>query len=264
MEIRDYPDVDWANRPMSAQPTNSRPRSVMFNCDLGEGVPHLDANRESQLMSLIDSANIACGAHAGDRSTMERSMRLALEHNVEIGAHPGYPDRESFGRKPMRLSNVRLQSILEEQLAFLDQLADRLNAVVAFIKPHGALYHAACFETDVAEVMTQVALATGKVAMVGLPDCPLQDVCQRHGLAYRREGFADRRYLGNGKLVSRTEPDANLPTELAVQQVAELVEHRRVTSRDGDSLRLEVDTICIHGDSPDALPMLQAIRRRLK
>lgn len=236
----------------------------MFNCDLGEGVPHLDASRESQLMALIDSANIACGAHAGDPASMERSLRLALEHNVEIGAHPGYPDRKHFGRRPMRLSNVQLRSLVEEQVALLDKIADRLNAVVAFIKPHGALYHAACFETEVAEIITQVAVATGKDAIVGLPDCPLQDICQRQGVAYRREGFADRRYLSDGRLVSRSEPDANLPTKLAVHQVVELVEQRRVTSRDGAPLRLVVDTICVHGDSPDALPTLQAIRRRLR
>ena len=185
-------------------------------------------------MSLIDSANIACGAHAGDPSTMERSLRLALEHEVEIGAHPGYPDREHFGRRAMRFGDRQLKRILEDQIAVLGQLADRLNAKVAFIKPHGALYHAACFETEVADVIAEVALAMGKVAIVGLPDCPLQEVCHRQGIAYRREGFGDRRYHSNGSLVSRSEPDATLPTKLAVQQVAELIERQRVTSRDGD------------------------------
>ncbi len=223
---------------------------IDLNCDLGELD---DAQHEAALMQFITSANIACGAHAGDERTMERTARLALARNVRIGAHPSYPDRANFGRIAMMLTASEIQQTVGEQLRRLDAVVRRLGGRIVHIKPHGALYNVAARDRDTARAIGEAVRAWDPQAMLfGLAGSPCLDLWREMGLAVAAEGFADRRYEPDGSLRSRALPDALItdPEEAAAQAV------RLVGSG-------TVQTLCVHGDTPGAVAILRACREAL-
>ncbi|MBA4065084.1 MAG: lactam utilization protein B-like protein [Isosphaera sp.] len=215
---------------------------VDLNADLGEG-----AGADADLMPLVTSANVCCGLHAGGPGEIARALGLAHRHGVAVGAHPGYADREHFGRRELDLGNQDLVALCVYQLGALAAMAAALGLAVRYVKPHGALYHRACRDRDTADLVV-VAAAQSGLPVVGLPGSELEEAC-RDRLPFVPEGFADRRYRPDGSLVPRTEPDAFVrdPAE-AVEQVDRLVRGRGVR------------TVCVHGDNPDAVAFARAVR----
>ena len=219
---------------------------IDLNADLGEG-----AGTDAALMPLITSANISCGAHAGDDTTIRAALRLARQNGVRIGAHPGYPDRANFGRTPVDKPSDELTDKLIEQVRSLLDRANELGLTVAYLKPHGALYNQAAADSSFAEMVCAVAEAAG-LPLVGLPESQMETISLLEGIPFYSEGFADRRYNPDGTLVPRSEPNAVLcDANEVVQQVLSLIESTRVR------------TICVHGDTPDAVAFTAAVREQL-
>lgn len=225
--------------------------TIDLNCDMGELE---DTTLEARLMEHVTSANIACGGHAGDEAVMERTIRLALERGVNIGAHPGYPDRANFGRIEIAMSEDEIEDTVAWQIGRLEAVAGRLGANIVHVKPHGALYNVAVRNLAVARAIgAAVRQWNPRALLFGLAGSPMLDVWRGMGLRVAAEGFADRQYEADGTLRSRKFPDALIldPAEAAAQAV-------RLT-RDGG-----VETICVHGDTPGAANILQACRRALQ
>lgn len=219
---------------------------IDLNCDLGEGSPH-----DAELMPLITSANIACGFHAGDPATAFATLSLAGRHGVRAGAHPGFPDREGFGRLEMRRTRQQVFEDVVYQVGALAGLARAVGIPISYVKPHGALYNLACAEEAYAEpVVASVALFG--LALMGLPGSRLEAACAGR-CPFAAEGFADRRYRPDGSLVPRSQPDAFVedPAD-AVRQVRWLIQERGVR------------TICVHGDNPQALAFVRELRQALE
>ncbi len=220
--------------------------SIDLNCDLGEGCRH-----DAELMPLITSANIACGFHAGDPQTSLTTLRLAVQHGVCLGAHPGYADRENFGRRELALSEEQVFAECLYQIGALTALARSAGGELRYVKPHGALYNQACRDESLARPVVTAAEQFG-LAVMGLPGSRLEAV-SRERCRFLREGFADRRYLPNGSLVPRSRPDAFVenPDE-AVKQV--------------EWLRREqgIETLCVHGDNPQAILFVRKLREALQ
>lgn len=214
-----------------------------LNADLGEG-----AGFDAELMRLVTSANVCCGAHAGGPDETAATLALARERGVAVGAHPGYPDREHFGRRPLPAPSNTLYAQLVHQLAGFVAAAGRAGVAVRYVKPHGALYNQAAADPAFANVACS-AVAGWALPVVGLPGSHVEKACELFGVPFVPEGYADRRYRPDGSLVPRAEPDAFVhdPAE-AVDQIERLVRGRGVR------------TVCVHGDSPGAVAFTAAVR----
>ena len=231
--------------------------TIDLNADLGEGDAFDDA-----LLQLVSSCNIACGGHAGDRQSMTSAVRTAMANGVAVGAHPGYPDREGFGRESGFMRGEKLYDSLTSQVADLANTCSDLGANLVHVKPHGALYNDAVNDSGLADIVARVtAELPGDVALVGMASTELERAAKRHALRFIAEGFADRAYNADGTLVSRKHPDA-VHSQLSVvtTQAVSLAKHGRVTARDGEVIDVLVDTLCIHGDTPGAAEAARAVR----
>jgi UPF0271 protein len=223
---------------------------IDLNCDMGELE---DAQHEAALMQYISSANIACGGQAGDEATKERTTRLALERGVNIGAHPGYPDRANFGRLEISMTAAEIERTVFDQIERLDAVVRRLGGRIVHVKPHGALYNVAVHNGEVARAIGNgVARWNRQVPVFGLAASPMLDVWREMGLPVAGEAFADRRYEPDGTLRSRKFADALItdPAEAAAQAVR--------LARGGTA-----STICVHGDTPGSVNILKACREAL-
>ena len=223
---------------------------IDLNCDMGELE---DAEHEAALMQYITSANIACGGHAGDERTMERTTRMAMERGVKIGAHPGYPDRANFGRLEIAMTGEAIADTVYDQIARLAAVVQRLGGEIVHVKPHGALYNVAVKNTEVAQAIARgVARWNPKVPIFGLAASPMLDVWRGMGMTVVGEAFADRRYEPDGTLRSRKFPDALItdPREAAAQALR--------LAREG-----KAQTVCVHGDTPGSVQILRACREAL-
>jgi len=229
--------------------------SIDLNADVGEGMD------DAALLPYVTSANVACGMHAGDPSVMDGTVYFALSHGVRVGAHPGYPDREHFGRAPVEISAEAVENLVLYQIAALDGFVRSRGGTLTHVKPHGALYHAGAEFPDVARAIAEGMrrFRTGLV-LVGPAGSMLIEAGREAGLAVAEEAFADRRYRRDGSLVSRSEAGAVItdPDEAAEQAVM-LARDHAVVARDGTRLALRADTLCLHGDTPG----ITAIARRL-
>jgi UPF0271 protein len=218
---------------------------IDLNCDLGEGCPYDD-----ELMALITSANVACGFHAGDPATACAALVSAARHGVQAGAHPGFPDREGFGRRELARDERRVFEDCAYQIGALAGLAKAVGLPLRYVKPHGALYNMACRDDAYARPVIAAAEQFG-LAMMGLPGSRLEALSAGR-VPFVAEGFADRRYLPDGSLVPRSRPDAFVedPDE-AVRQAEWLLREKGVR------------TLCVHGDNPQALAFVRALREEL-
>jgi 5-oxoprolinase (ATP-hydrolysing) subunit A len=224
--------------------------TIDLNCDMGELE---DAQHEAELMESITSANIACGGHAGDEATMERTTRLALERGIGIGAHPGYPDRANFGRVEMAMSAAEIETTVREQIERLDAVVRRLGGEIQHVKAHGALYNVAVRNETVARAIgSGIAQWNPKMTIFGLAGSRMLDWWREMGFRVVAEGFADRRYEADGTLRNRKFPDALItdPQAAAAQAVKLAAEG-------------VAQTICVHGDTPGAVEILKACRKAL-
>ena len=230
--------------------------AIDLNCDLGEG-----AGQDALLMPLITSANIACGAHAGDAATMRATVALAREHGVAVGAHPGFADRENFGRRELAIASAELRASVRSQIETLRALAP-----LRHVKPHGALYNLAARDRTVAELIAEVVREIDPTLILfGLAGSELIRAGLAHGLQVANEVFADRTYQRDGALTPRSQPDALIHDEAAAAaQVRRMVREGRVRATDGTDLAISADTICLHGDGPQAVAFARKLRAQLR
>ena len=232
--------------------------TIDLNADVGEGLD------DSALIPYLSSCNVACGMHAGDPTRMDETVALALSHGVRVGAHPGYPDRENFGRVFLEMSADAVERLVLYQISALDGFVRSRGGTLTHVKPHGALYHAGDQFPDVARAIAEgVRRLRPSLVLVGPPRSLLLEAGRDAGLPVAAEGFADRRYMPDGTLVPRTEPDALLhaPDETAAQAVS-IAKDGEVRARDGSRLAVRVETICLHGDTPGAADSARAIHER--
>jgi UPF0271 protein len=232
-----------------------------LNADVGESLQDVD----DLLIPLMTSINVACGAHAGDLATMRHSVDLALQHGVVIGAHPGYRDREGFGRRPQKLTRPELIELVGEQVETLQAVASRTGAELKHVKPHGALYNQAESDPETAEAVAQAVKRLSRpLRMVGRAGSAMQTAAADTGVSFVAEAFADRRYRSDGSLSARSRPGSVLtdPDDVAAQ-VRELVASGRVRSDDGRWVQVTFRTLCLHGDTPGAVALASRIRRQL-
>ncbi len=234
---------------------------VDLNCDLGEGAGH-----DAELMPLITSANIACGAHAGDEATMRATVALALKHGVAIGAHPGFADRVNFGRSEMLLTSDEIHALVLRQIRELQIFARHAGARLAHVKPHGALYNLAARDAGPARaIAAAVHEADPRLVLVGLAGSKLLEAGVAGGLNTASEVFADRTYQADGSLTPRDRPDAFITdAKAAVAQVLRMVRDGIVTATDGTEVRIKADTVCLHGDGPHAVEFARRLRLELE
>lgn len=237
--------------------------TIDLNADLGELPGPSGAELDTALLSVVTSANVACGGHAGDAASMLRVCRAAADQGVQIGAHVSYPDRAGFGRRTMRLPDTALAESLRSQLAALTDAADRAGTRVAYVKPHGALYHDAAADRAVAAVVVAV-VAEADIGVLSLPDRSLLSVAREAQVEAYAEAFADRGYRADGSLVPRTEEGALLtdPTQVG-ERVLALAHRRPIATATGGPVTVTADSICLHGDTPGAVTSARVIARTL-
>ncbi len=230
---------------------------IDLNADLGEGDAYDDA-----LLRIVSSCNVACGGHAGDAESMALTVRAAISNGVCVGAHPGYPDREGFGRVSGFLSGAALYESLAEQVTALAVVAAELGTALTHVKPHGALYNDALADRQLADIVARVAAEThGSPAFVGMANTELEFAARRHSLRFIAEAFADRAYEADGTLVSRSSPGAvHQDLNVITTQALRLATEGQVTASNGDIIEVRADTLCIHGDTPGAAEAARAVR----
>ncbi|TWT37799.1 LamB/YcsF family protein [Posidoniimonas corsicana] len=235
-------------------------RQVDLNVDVGEG-----AGNDYELLQYVTSANIACGAHAGGEQTMRVTVARAVELGVAIGAHPGHADREHYGRRELPLTPAQAKSLVAEQLERLMRVVDRRNGRLAYLKPHGALYHQLARCPKLAEAAVRAAVEAGPpLAVLGPAGSCLEAAAREAGTPFFAEAFADRAYLSNGEIAPRSHPGALFEDESeVVRQALSLATRRAVTTADGGCLSVPCDSICLHGDTRWAVEFAAGVRLAL-
>ena len=235
--------------------------SVDINADLGEGSGH-----DEELFELISSANIATGFHAGDSDSMHGAITTAKKHGVAVGAHPSFFDRESFGRKELKISTPEIFDAVAYQLGVFQAIASAVGVQPNHVKPHGALYNMAVRDQELADSIARAIESVDPQLILFAPDkSELARAGDAHGLQIAREIFADRNYLNDGWLVPRTRPDALLrdPNE-AAQRVLRMLREGKVRSVEGGDVDVRGETICVHGDTPGAVEFAHELRSQLE
>ena len=237
---------------------------MLLNCDLGESYGSWTMGLDAEVMPHIDQANIACGFHGGDPLTIRKTLALAAEHGVKIGAHPAYPDLVGFGRRPMNLSADEIIANLHYQVAALEGMASSQGLVLDYIKPHGALYNDMMAKSEVRAAIMQAVASYHRPLALMLQATPEADEhrteADNFGVGLLFEAFADRCYDDDGKLLSRTKPGAVHNRERMLAQVEQLQRDNTVTTVGGKVIELQADTLCVHGDNLEGVQAIQAIR----
>jgi len=236
-------------------------KSIDLNVDLGEG-----GSEDAALIALASSANIACGGHAGDETTMKLAIQTALDAGVAVGAHPGYEDRENFGRRALDLPHAEVTEMVVRQLRRLMEIAASLGAEIHHVKPHGALYLQAHWDAPLARAVVAgvTKCLPGRAFYVPLGG-ELAKAGHQGGLRVIPEGFVDRRYGENGDLVPRSQPGAVIEDRgTAITQATDIALHQRVLSVAGNFIPLPAATLCVHGDGSHAAATLRAVRAALE
>jgi UPF0271 protein len=239
---------------------------VDLNCDLGELEGEQGLQQDAVILQFISSANVACGAHAGSVHRMRQLAILCRDGDVAFGAHPGYPDRARFGREPIEMTPQQIRDMVRDQVRLAAKIADEEGIVLTHVKPHGALYNLAAGNADVADAVSQaVKDACPQSLLIGLSGSQLIRSGDSAGLMTRNEVFADRHYHSDGSLVSRQNPVAVLrdPEQIAHRAVR-MIREQSVMSVEGVPVSILAETICVHGDAPHAVEIIQRLRRELE
>jgi len=239
--------------------------NINLNADLGEGYGPWRMGDDDAMLAVVASANIACGAHAGDPDTMRRTVRRAVERGVSIGAHPSYPDLQGFGRRPMALSTVELENQIAFQVGALAGVAALEGGRVSHVKPHGALNNLACADRALADTICRAVRAIDPALILLAPAASqLVAAGQAAGLMVVEEIFADRAYLADGQLVPRSRPDAMIDGAAAcLAHVLAMLEAGALIAIDGTRIATPIGSICVHGDNPHAVAVAQHLRQQL-
>jgi 5-oxoprolinase (ATP-hydrolysing) subunit A len=234
--------------------------SIDLNADVGEGMD------DAALLPFVTSANVACGMHAGDPTVMDGTVSLALSRGVRVGAHPGFPDREHFGRKAVEATAEAVENLVLYQIAALDGFVRTRGGTLTHVKPHGALYHGGAEFPDVARAIAEgVRRFRPSLVLIGGAGSMLIEAGREAGLAVAEEAIADRRYRSDGTLVPRGEPGALVtdPDE-AAEQAVRIARDHSVVAADGTRVPVRADTLCLHGDTPGAAAIARRIHERFR
>ncbi len=238
---------------------------IDLNCDLGESFGAYTLGLDGEVMDFITSANVACGWHAGDPVVMEKTVELAIQKGVAIGAHPGYPDLMGFGRREMKITPEEAYAYVLYQLGALNGFVQAKGAKLQHIKPHGALYNQACKDLQLATAICRAAQAFDRELIVLAPwNSAFRQAAESLGQPFAAEFFADRAYLPDGNLVPRSRPGAVIhDPEEACRRVLQMAKEGTVTCIDGTQLAMGCVSVCVHGDNVQALAAVQKIRAAL-
>ena len=239
---------------------------IDLNCDMGESFGPWRMGDDERVMRHITSANIACGAHAGDPTVMRRTVRLAAAAGVAIGAHPGFADLQGFGRREMQVDPAEIEDALIAQIGALTAIAKAEGAPVQHVKAHGALYNMAVRDARLAAAIARAVKACDPaLIMFGLPNSPMLDAGRAEGLRVAAEGFADRSYEPDGSLTPRSKPGAVIhDVDASVARAVRMAREGVVLTPDGRAVALRVQTICVHGDTPGAADLVARIAEALR
>jgi 5-oxoprolinase (ATP-hydrolysing) subunit A len=239
--------------------------AIDLNADLGEGFGQSRLVEDEALLDLVSSANIACGFHAGDATTMRDTVRAAAARGVAIGAHPSYPDIPGFGRRELDLPPKEIRFHVASQLRALRDVCAAESAKLSHVKPHGALYNRAAKDHAAADAVVSAILdVDASLVLLGLAGSEMARAAEKRVVAFAAEAFADRAYRRDGFLVPRSEPGAVIhDVRSAVDRAIMLVKANTIRAQDGATLSVTAQSLCVHGDNPDAAPMLRELRARL-
>ena len=238
---------------------------ININCDLGETSKFHSINNDPHLLNIVNSANVACGYHAGDEETMEMVIKISKNNGVSIGAHPSFNDPENFGRKRMNLSSSEIENLINEQYEILQKIAQKNNEFVTHIKPHGALNNMACEDLDLATTLANTIYKINKDIIYLVPTGSKMEIAAKKlNMKIACEIFADRNYEDNGNLVSRSKPNALITNpDLAKKHVLGMVQNQSINCLSGKKIPCEIDSVCIHGDNESSLNTAISIKKNL-
>ena len=238
---------------------------IDLNGDVGESFGAYEIGHDAALIPVLTSANVACGFHAGDPGVMRVTVALAREHGTAVGAHPGFPDLVGFGRREMKATAREVEDLVAYQIGALAGIAAAQNVRLTHVKPHGALYNMAATDDALADAIARATASVDRSLMLfGLPGSKSLEAARRHGLRAVSEAFADRAYRADGTLVPRSEAGAVIDdADAVVARAVMMARERVVVAADGSRVPLDVETICVHGDTPGAAVLASRIRKAL-
>ena len=238
---------------------------ININCDLGESSKLHSTENDPLLLKIVNSANIACGYHAGDKATMEKTIEISKKNNVSIGAHPSFKDPENFGRKRLNLPPGEITKLVINQIKILSDVANKTGMKVTHVKPHGALNNMACENYDLAKVISESIIQVNKELIFLVPTgSQMEKAGKKLGMKVAVEIFADRNYEDDGNLVSRSKDNALIvDPEIAKKHVIKMVQNQAINCYSGKQVPCEIDAICVHGDGSSAVNTAKQIKEGL-
>jgi len=239
---------------------------ININCDLGEKSKHHSNKYDPELLGIVNSANIACGYHAGDEDTMRETIKISKKNGVSIGAHPSFNDPENFGRKRINLSSAEIEKLIQDQYNILQAIAQQNEVRVSHIKPHGALNNMACEDIELATVIAKTIYKINKDLIYLVPTGSKMEVsAKKLGMKVACEIFADRNYEDDGNLVSRKKNNALITDPVKAQEhVLKMVKNQALNCLSGKQIPCEIDSVCIHGDNLSSLDTALKVKENLK
>ena len=238
---------------------------ININCDLGESSKFCSTENDPLLLKIVNSANIACGYHAGDKPTMEKTIKISKENSVSIGAHPSFNDPENFGRKRLNLPSGEITKLIIDQINILSNIANTSGIKVTHVKPHGALNNMACEDYELAKIISDSIIQVNKDLIFLVPTgSQMENAGKKLGMKIATEIFADRNYEDDGNLVSRSKSNAMITDpEIAKKHVIKMVENQALNCYSGKQIPCEIDSVCVHGDGQSAVKTAKQIREGL-
>ena len=238
---------------------------ININCDLGEKSKFHSIENDPELLSIVNSANVACGYHAGDEETMEMIIKISKKNGVSIGAHPSFDDPDNFGRKRINLNSSEIRKLIIDQYQILQNIAEKYNQNVTHIKPHGALNNMACEDLDLATTLAKSIQEIDKDIIYLVPTGSKMEIAAKKlDINIASEIFADRNYEDNGNLISRTKPNALITDpEIAKKHIFTMVQNQSLNCLSGKQIPCDIDSVCIHGDNESSLKTAIAIKKEL-
>lgn len=240
--------------------------TIDLNCDMGESLGLWTMGQDVEILPYVTSANIACGFHAGDPSTMRRTVQTAIKHGVALGAHPGLPDLVGFGRRTMDISPDAAYDLVVVQVGALAAVASSQGGRLHHVKAHGALYNMAVNNAELAKAIAQAVFdVDSQLVLYALASSLQVDIARKLGLKVAQEVFCDRSYQADGSLTPRSQPNAMITDpSVAVQQILAMIQQGKIISQQGTEVHVQADTLCIHGDQPNAVLFASQIRQALQ
>ncbi len=238
---------------------------ININCDLGEASKFCSGENDPELLNIVNSASVACGYHAGDEQSMEKTIKISKSNGVSIGAHPSFKDRENFGRKKINLTSKEVSRLIIDQINILREIAEKHLIKVSHVKPHGALNNMACEDYDLAKIIAESIIKTDKDLIFLVPTgSEMQKVGRKLNMKVAAEIFADRNYENDGNLVSRSKSNALITDPLiAKKHVIRMVKNQVLNCFSGKQIPCEIDSVCVHGDGSSAIKTAKAIKNGL-